>query len=66
MGKITDDTTNSSSNNTLTDKDKPKEKKEKKPAIPIHKLFKYANFQDALLIAGGFICSAAVGKNSIR
>ncbi|KAI9302369.1 putative ABC transporter protein [Cunninghamella echinulata] len=61
MGKITDDTTNSSSNNTLTDKDKQKEKKEKKPSIPIHKLFKYANFQDALLIAGGFICSAAVG-----
>lgn len=63
MGKEVDNSTNNSSKNSINkEKEKKEKEKEKKPTIPIHKLFKYASFQDSLLIIGGIICSAAVGN----
>ncbi|CAO3649968.1 unnamed protein product [Cunninghamella blakesleeana] len=59
MGKEVDISSNNSSKNS-PEKEKEKEK-EKKPSIPIYKLFKYASFEDTLLIISGIICSAAVG-----
>ncbi|ORX63120.1 P-loop containing nucleoside triphosphate hydrolase protein [Hesseltinella vesiculosa] len=40
---------------------KDKKKKKKEPSLMPHQLFRYANFQDALLIAAAMFCSIAVG-----